>query len=86
VVDDEPDELFAHKLRPKSEGQEGVTDQILYNLTQRGPELDLRPWLAEPQLPVRAGSPVEQGRLLPNRSRQQVATRWSVTPAQVALA
>jgi hypothetical protein len=61
----EPDVLFAHKQRPKSEGQEGVTDQIPYHLTQRGPELNLRPWLAVPHLPVRAGCPVEQGRLAP---------------------
>lgn len=46
----------------------------------------MRLWLAEYPLPVRAYRPVEQGRLLPNRSRQQVATRSRITPTQVALA
>jgi diketogulonate reductase-like aldo/keto reductase len=63
-----------------------ATDQVLYNLTQRGPEHDLLPWLREHQMPVMAYSPVEQGRLLTKQALQHVATRLSVTPAQVALA
>ena len=35
-------------------GQGCATDQILYNLTRRGPELDLLPWLAEHDVPVMA--------------------------------
>lgn len=63
-----------------------ATDQVLYNLTRRGPEHDLLPWLATHQMPVMAYSPVEQGRLLTNRPLQHVAARLGVTPAQVALA
>ena len=63
-----------------------ATDQVLYNLTRRGPEHDLLPWLAAHQMPVMAYSPVEQGRLLTNRALQQVAARLGVTPAQAALA
>jgi diketogulonate reductase-like aldo/keto reductase len=63
-----------------------ATDQVLYNLTRRGPEHDLLPWLREHKMPVMAYSPVEQGRLLTNQALQHVATRLGVTPAQVALA
>lgn len=63
-----------------------TTDQVLYNLTRRGPELDLLPWLAAHKMPVMAYSPVEQGRLLTNQPLQKVAARLGVAPAQVALA
>ncbi len=63
-----------------------ATDQVLYNLTRRGPELDLLPWLAAHRMPVMAYSPVEQGRLLTNRALQHVAARLGVTPAQATLA
>lgn len=63
-----------------------ATNQVLYNLTRRGPEHDLLPWLREHKMPVMAYSPVEQGRLLTNQALQHVATRLGVTPAQVALA
>lgn len=63
-----------------------ATDQVLYNLTRRGPEHDLLPWLADRGMPVMAYSPVEQGRLLGNRQLREAATRLDATPAQVALA
>ncbi|WP_317192391.1 aldo/keto reductase [Hymenobacter jeongseonensis] len=63
-----------------------ATDQVLYNLTRRGPEHDLLPWLAAHRMPVMAYSPVEQGRLLTHRALQHVAARLGVTPAQAALA
>jgi diketogulonate reductase-like aldo/keto reductase len=63
-----------------------ATDQILYNLTRRGPEIDLLPWLAERRVPVMADSPVEQGRLLGHDALGAVAERTAATPAQVALA
>jgi diketogulonate reductase-like aldo/keto reductase len=63
-----------------------ATDQILYNLTRRGPEHDLLPWLVDHKMPVMAYSPVEQGRLLGNQQLQEVAARLEATPAQVALA
>jgi diketogulonate reductase-like aldo/keto reductase len=63
-----------------------ATDQVLYNLTRRGPEHDLLPWLREHKMPVMAYSPVEQGRLLTSQALQHVAARLGATPAQVALA
>ncbi len=63
-----------------------ATNQLLYNLTRRGPEHDLLPWLADHSMPVMAYSPVEQGRLLSNAQLREVATRLGATPAQVALA
>ncbi|MEG3165334.1 aldo/keto reductase [Sphingomonas sp. PB2P19] len=63
-----------------------ATDQILYNLSRRGPEHDLLPWLAVRQLPVMAYSPVEQGRLVSHPALARVAKAIGATPAQVALA
>ena len=63
-----------------------ATDQVLYNLTRRGPEYDLLPWLADRGIPVMAYSPVEQGRLLDNLRLREVAAGLGATPAQVALA
>lgn len=62
------------------------TNQILYNLTRRGPEHDLLPWHASTGIPVMAYSPVEQGRLLDSPALASVARRHDATPAQVALA
>ncbi|NVO29699.1 aldo/keto reductase [Hymenobacter lapidiphilus] len=67
-------------------GEACATDQVLYNLTRRGPEHELLPWLTGQAMPVMAYSPVEQGRLLANRQLQQLANDLGATPAQVALA
>jgi diketogulonate reductase-like aldo/keto reductase len=61
-------------------------DQILYNLTRRGPEHDLLPWLEDHAMPVMAYSPVEQGRLIADPALGRVAETIGATPAQVALA
>ncbi|WP_232493060.1 aldo/keto reductase [Novosphingobium kaempferiae] len=63
-----------------------ATNQILYNLTRRGPEFDLMPWLERRRIPVMAYSPVEQGRLLDHHALDEVASRHDASPAQVALA
>ena len=63
-----------------------ATDQILYNLTRRGPEHELLPWLASRDIPAMAYSPVEQGRLLDQPGLADVAVRAGASPAQVALA
>jgi diketogulonate reductase-like aldo/keto reductase len=63
-----------------------MTNQILYNLTRRGPEFELIPWLEQRSIPVMAYSPVEQGRLLGHRALTQIAMKHDVSPAQVALA
>jgi diketogulonate reductase-like aldo/keto reductase len=69
-----------------SGGTAVATDQILYNLTRRGPEYDLLPWSAEHGVPVMAYSPIEQGRLLDDPALGEVARRHGATPAQIALA
>ncbi len=63
-----------------------ATDQILYNITRRGPEFDLLPALRARGMSVMAYSPVEQGRLPTDGALRQVADRHGVTPNQVALA
>ncbi|MEU7841612.1 aldo/keto reductase [Micromonospora sp. NPDC049114] len=67
-------------------GQDCATNQILYNLTRRGPEYDLLPWLREHGIPAMAYSPIEQGRLLGHSQIAEIAARHGATPAQVALA
>lgn len=67
-------------------GNSCATNQILYNLTRRGPEYDLLPWLREHRIPVMAYSPIEQGRLLGHPQVAEVAARNGARPAQVALA
>ena len=67
-------------------GSECTVDQILYNLSRRGPEHDLLPWLEEHAMPVMAYSPVEQGRLVAHPALTRIAASVGATPAQVALA
>ena len=63
-----------------------VTNQVLYNLMRRGIEWDLLPWCRQRQIPIMAYSPIEQGRLLNNRTLQAIAQERGVTTAQVAIA
>ncbi|WP_267393692.1 MULTISPECIES: aldo/keto reductase [unclassified Sphingomonas] len=63
-----------------------ATDQILYNLSRRGPEHDLAPWLADHGMPLMAYSPIEQGRLVGDKALGEIAADRGATPAQVALA
>ncbi len=67
-------------------GKAVATNQLLYNLTRRGIEFDLLPWLRERRIPVMAYSPIEQGRLLREKSFAEFARRHGRTPAQAALA
>jgi diketogulonate reductase-like aldo/keto reductase len=69
-----------------SGGTECAANQVLYNLSRRGIEWDLLPWCRERRVPVMAYSPIEQGRLLRQRTLGKVAARRGVTAAQVALA
>ena len=63
-----------------------ATNQILYNLTRRGPEWDLIPWLRERRIPVMAYSPIEQAQLVRDRRLIAFASAHGMTPAQAALA
>lgn len=67
-------------------GASCTTNQILYNLTRRGPELELLPWMAERSILAMAYSPVEQGRLVRHRDLGKIADGMGAAPAQVALA
>jgi diketogulonate reductase-like aldo/keto reductase len=67
-------------------GSAVAANQVLYNLTRRGVEFDLFPWLAARRVPVMAYSPVEQGRLAAHRDLRRIAEAHDATPAQVALA
>ena len=67
-------------------GTNCATDQVLYNVTRRGPEFDLMPWMAEQRMPLMAYSPVEQGRLPRSDSLQAIARKHRASPFQVALA
>lgn len=77
---DDMDELIA------AGGASSVTDQVLYNLTRRGPERKLLPWLADHHMSAMAYSPVEQGRLTEDAELAAIAADVGATPTQVALA
>ena len=67
-------------------GEAVATDQLLYNLTRRGIEWDLLPWLRQRRVPIMAYSPLEQARLMQDRKLAGFAKRQGMTPAQAALA
>jgi diketogulonate reductase-like aldo/keto reductase len=77
----EMEELFA-----VPGGSACATNQILYNLSRRGPEYDLMPWLGKRGVPVMAYSPIEQGRLRRSPALDEAARKHSATPYQIALA
>ncbi|NYH99008.1 aldo/keto reductase [Cupriavidus plantarum] len=67
-------------------GGNGIAvNQLLYNLSRRGIEYDLLPWLREHGVPVMAYSPIEQARLLRQPALRAFAERYGMTPAQAAL-
>lgn len=64
-----------------------ATNQVLYNLEERGVEFDLLPWQQRQQLPLMAYCPIGQGgELLAHPALKRIAAHRGVTPAQVALA
>jgi diketogulonate reductase-like aldo/keto reductase len=78
---DDMEELFSFP-----EGRACQTDQVLYNLTQRGIEWDLLPWCRERRIPIMAYAPIEQGRLLEDAAIVRIARRHDATPAEIAIA
>ena len=60
-------------------------NQVLYNLTRRGPEFDLMPWMRARNMPLMAYSPLEQGRLS-HKILERIAHSRGVRPMQIALA
>lgn len=67
-------------------GHTCATNQILYNLTRRGPEFDLLPLMAQRDVPVMAYSPIEQGRLFRDPQFIALAQETGYSPAQLGLA
>lgn len=67
-------------------GQACATDQILYNVTERGAEFDLLPLLNRHLIPIMAYSPIGQGALPASPALSAVARLHDATPYQVALA
>jgi len=68
-------------------GGEGVaTNQLLYNLTRRGIEWDLLPWMRARRVPLMAYSPLEQARIVDHPKLAAFAERHGMTAAQAALA
>ena len=67
-------------------GETVAADQVLYNLSHRGPEWDLVPWCRERGIAIMAYTPLGQGRMLGNRGLVEIARRRGATPAQIALA
>ncbi len=67
-------------------GEKVAVNQVLYNLTRRGIEWDLRPWCEERAIPLMAYSPIERSRLLRHPGLRALAAKYETTPAQLALA
>jgi len=67
-------------------GGQVAVNQLLYNLTRRGIEWDLLPWMQARGVPAMAYSPIEQARLARHPKLVRFAQANSMTPAQVALA
>jgi diketogulonate reductase-like aldo/keto reductase len=67
-------------------GEHCAVNQVLYNLSRRGPEFDLLPFQRRVEIPTMAYSPIEQGRLPVNGALSQVASKHGAHPFQIALA
>ncbi len=67
-------------------GQACATNQVLYNVTRRGPEFDLFPMLQAQAVPVMAYSPLEQAILPKGGALESIARKHDASVFQVALA
>ena len=67
-------------------GNNVAANQILYNLSRRGPEHDLIPWCRARNIPIMAYSPIDQGSLVTHPDLIRLAKAYQATPAQLALA
>lgn len=80
------DTLGMRQLSALPGGQNCTSNQVLYNLSTRGIEFDLLPWMAEQSMPLMAYSPLDEGRLMRHPGLGRMAGQLGVTPAQLALA
>jgi diketogulonate reductase-like aldo/keto reductase len=70
-------------------GRNCAVNQVLYNLTARGIEYDLMPWLQDKDIPVMAYCPLAQGdreEILQNDAVRELAGTYDVSVSQIALA
>jgi diketogulonate reductase-like aldo/keto reductase len=72
-------------------GEAIATNQVLYNLMNRGIEWDLLPWCKSKGIPIMAYSPFVNAppaltKLLANPALKSLAADHAATPAQIALA
>lgn len=63
-----------------------ATDQVLYNLNQRQPEWQLKPFCDEKNITTMAYCPLDQGTLSNDSILQEIANKHTATSAQIALA
>ena len=75
-----------NELAGVPDGHHVAANQVLYNLTRRGIEWDLLPWMQQRGVPVMAYSPVEQAKLLKDGRLAALAAEQGVSIAQLALA
>jgi diketogulonate reductase-like aldo/keto reductase len=69
-----------------ADGEGCSTNQLLYNVTRRGPEFDLIPWLSQHRMPLTAYSPVEQGQLPRFGVLSRIAAKHGASRFRIALA
>jgi len=80
------DTVGMRQLSALPDGGNCAANQVLYNLSTRGVEFDLMPWMAEHSMPMMAYSPLDEGRLMRHPDLGKLAGNLGVTPAQLALA
>jgi diketogulonate reductase-like aldo/keto reductase len=74
------------ELLALTDGHRCATNQVLYNLTERGIEWQLLDWCREHRIAVMAYSPVAQGHLRNEPKLAAIARRVGVSPVQMAIA
>ncbi len=67
-------------------GNTVIANQVLYNLSRRGPEWDLVPWCREQGVAIMAYTPLGHGQMLGNHALAEIGRRQNATAAQIALA
>ena len=80
------DTLAMRQLSALPHGGNCAANQVLYNLSTRGIEFDLMPWMVERAMPLMAYSPLDEGRLMRHPGLGKMAGRLGVSTAQLALA
>jgi diketogulonate reductase-like aldo/keto reductase len=61
-------------------------NQVWYSLNQRGPELDLLPWMRLYEMPLMAYCPLDEGSLVGHAGLGEMASRKGVSASELALA